>query len=58
MSTQLRQEGLLAAALGRHDESRRAYAHYLALRASPERDAAPIVGRVREEMNRLRVGAK
>jgi hypothetical protein len=54
MSTQLREEGRLAAALGRFDESRRAYAHYLALRASPERDVAPLVERVREEMNRVR----
>jgi hypothetical protein len=56
MSTQLREEARLAAALGRHDESRRAYAHYLALRALPERDVAPIVEAVREEMNRPRAG--
>jgi tetratricopeptide (TPR) repeat protein len=56
MSTQLREEGRLAAALGRHDESRRAYEHYLALRASPERDVAPLVERVREEMNHVRAG--
>lgn len=53
-STQAREEGRLAAALGRTDEAARAYRLYLAFRADPEPAVAPFVERARTELERLR----
>lgn len=52
-STQIREEGRLAAALGRTEEAARAYRLYLSLRSNPEPAAAPFVERARAELSRL-----
>lgn len=50
---QLRQEGRLAARLGRVEEAARAYGHYLDLRVDPEPTAAPLAAEVRAELAAL-----
>lgn len=52
-STQLREEGRIAAALGRTDEAVEAYRHYVALRPDPEPAAVPFVEQVEEALARL-----
>ena len=54
LATFLREEGRLAALLGDQDGARRAYTHYLALRADPEPTVREQAERVRQELSRLR----
>jgi hypothetical protein len=53
LSTQLREEGRLAAIVGDSAGAVRAYRHYLALRSDPEPKLRPEVQRVRAELRRL-----
>ncbi|MFN2564380.1 MAG: tetratricopeptide repeat protein [Gemmatimonadaceae bacterium] len=53
LSTQLREEGRLAALSGDRAGALRAYRHYLALRGDPEPALRPEVERVRAELERL-----
>jgi len=53
LSTQLREEGRLAALVGDTAAAVRAYRHYLVLRSDPEPGLRPEVARVRVELERL-----
>ena len=54
LSTQLREEGRLAARLGDRTGAIRAYEHYLALRSNPEPVLLPQRDSIRAEVNRLK----
>jgi hypothetical protein len=54
LSTQLREEGRLAARLGDRAGAIRAYEHYLALRSNPEPALLPARDSIRAEVNRLK----
>jgi tetratricopeptide (TPR) repeat protein len=56
LSTQLREEGRIAARLGDRTGAIRAYEHYLALRSDPEPALRPARDSVRSELNRLKRG--
>jgi serine/threonine-protein kinase len=58
LSTQLREEGRLAALVGDTAGAVRAYRHYLALRSDPEPVLRPTVERVRAELVRLEGGRR
>jgi tetratricopeptide (TPR) repeat protein len=58
LSTQLREEGRLAALLGDYAGAVRAYRHYLALRSDPEPKLRRDVERVRAELQRLELGRR
>ena len=58
LSTQLREEGRLAALVGDTVGAVRAYRHYLALRSDPEPGLRPEVARVRAELQRLAAGER
>jgi TolB-like protein len=58
LSTQLREEGRIAALLGRRAEAERAFGHYLALRDRPEPDVLPFVEQVRRELAALQPDAR
>jgi serine/threonine protein kinase/tetratricopeptide (TPR) repeat protein len=58
LSTQLREEGRLAALTGDRAAAIRAYRHYLLLRSGPERGLRPDVERVRSELQRLEQGIR
>jgi len=53
LSTQLREEGRLAALTGDREGAIRAYTHYLELRSDPEPEVLPEVMAVRAEMARV-----
>ncbi|HEY7482344.1 MAG TPA: serine/threonine-protein kinase [Gemmatimonadales bacterium] len=53
LSTYLREEGRLAAAIGDREGAIRAYQHYLALRSDPEPSLKPQVEQVRAELAQL-----
>ncbi|MGH2406025.1 MAG: hypothetical protein ACRDGN_16430, partial [bacterium] len=55
LSTQLREEGRLAASSGDRGGAIRAYEHYLTLRSGPEPRLQPDVERVRAELRRLKL---
>jgi len=57
LSTQLREEGRLAALVGDTAAAVRAYRHYLALRNDPEPVLRPEVERIRAELERLEGGS-
>ena len=56
LSTQLREEGRLAARLGDSAGAIRAYEHYLALRSNPEPPLIAERDRIRAEVARLKRG--
>ena len=56
LSTQLREEGRLAALAGDREGAIRAYRHYLALRSDPEPALREDAARVRAELARLELG--
>jgi TolB-like protein len=56
LSTQLREEGRLAARLGDRTGAIRAYEHYLALRSNPEPALVPERDSIQSEVNRLKRG--
>lgn len=58
LSTQLREEGRLAALAGDREGAIRAYRHYLALRSDPEPALRADAARVRAELTRLDRGAQ
>ncbi len=58
LSTQLREEGRLAALVGDREGAVRAYRHYLALRSAPEPSLLEEVDRTRAELARLERGAR
>jgi len=53
LSTQLREEGRLAALVGDREGAIHAYRHYIALRADAEPSLRPSVERARAELARL-----